>query len=111
MASEGSVVMVLTRAAAVATVGAGLAASTYLLAQVVGGPPVAPGTPASSLATAEMPIDEVVVRAADKAVLVRLCQDGLTDPGARRRYEQARVAHPDLAHGIGPDCRLGSPEP
>ena len=103
--------MVLIRAAAVVTVGAGLAASAYLVAQVVGGPPDALGPPASSVATAEMPIDEVVVRAADRAVLVRLCQDGLTDPRARQRYEQARVAHPDLAYGIGPDCRLDPPEP
>jgi hypothetical protein len=35
---------------------------------------------------------KVVVRAADKAVLVRLCQDGLIDPVAIQRYEQARAA-------------------
>jgi hypothetical protein len=56
--------------------------------------------------TAPMPMEELVMRAADKAALVQLCLDGLGDPEAAAYYQQARAAHPDLAEGIGPDCQL-----
>jgi hypothetical protein len=57
-------------------------------------------------ATAPMPMEDLVVRAAAKAALVQLCVDGLGDPEAAAEYQRARAAHPDLAEGIGPDCQL-----
>jgi hypothetical protein len=56
--------------------------------------------------TAPMPMEDLVVRAAEKAALVQLCVDGLGDPEAAAEYQRARAAHPDLAEGIGPDCQL-----
>jgi hypothetical protein len=56
-------------------------------------------------------MDEMVVRAADKAVLVQLCLDGLGDPEANAYYQRARAAVPSLAEGIGADCRLDSTTP
>jgi hypothetical protein len=56
-------------------------------------------------------MDEVVVRAADKAVLVQLCLDGLGDPEANAYYQRARAALPSLAEGIGADCRLDPSAP
>jgi hypothetical protein len=59
-------------------------------------------------AAAPMPMDELVAQAADKAALVQLCVDGLGDPEAAARYQQAQAAHPVLAEGIGPHCQLVS---
>jgi len=56
-------------------------------------------------------MDEVVVRAADKAVLVQLCLEGLGDPEANAYYLRARAAVPRLAEGIGADCRLDATAP
>ena len=53
-----------------------------------------------------MPLDEVVMRAAQRAALVELCLDGLDDPEAAATYQRAVAAHPGLAEGIGPDCQL-----
>jgi len=58
--------------------------------------------------TAPMPMEELVVRAADRAALIQLCLDGLDDPEAAADYERAQAAHPELAEGIGPDCQLVS---
>jgi len=97
--------MVVTRVAAVAMVCVGLAASGVLLTQSLSGAPASPSAPVAT-ATNLMPMGEVVARAADKAVLVQLCLDGLGDAGANAYYARARAAHPSLAEGIGPDCRL-----
>ena len=42
---------------------------------------------------------------------MELCRDGLHDPEAQIRYQQARAAQPTLANGIAPDCRLIIPGP
>jgi hypothetical protein len=110
MTLERSLIMVMTRAAAVAMVGVGLAASGVLLSQSWSGAPASPSAPVTTAATS-MPLDEVVVRAADKAVLVQLCVDGLGDPEANAYYQRARAAVPSLAEGIGADCRLDSSAP
>lgn len=109
MTLERSLVMVMTRAAAVAIVGLGLAASGVLLSQTWSGA-ASPSAPVITAARS-MPMDEVVVRAADKAVLVRLCLEGLGDPEANAYYLRARAAVPRLAEGIGADCRLDATAP
>ena len=55
---------------------------------------------------APLPLEEVVARAAARAALVRLCEEGLSNPEAKAQYERARAAHPRDAAGIGPDCLL-----
>jgi len=110
MTLERGLVMVVTRAAAVAVVGVGLAASGVLLGQSWSGAPASPSAPVTTAARS-MPMDEVVVRAADKAVLVQLCLDGLGDPEANAYYQRARAALPSLAEGIGADCRLDPSAP
>jgi hypothetical protein len=101
--------MVITRAAALAMVGVGLAASGVLLSQTWSGA-ASPSAPVTTAARS-MPMDEVVVRAANKAVLVQLCLDGLGDPEANAYYQRARAAVPSLTEGIGADCRLDSMAP
>jgi hypothetical protein len=101
--------MVVTRTAAVAAVSAGLIASGVLLSQSWVGDSVPPKAAATTLVTsgaAPLPIEEVVARAAARAALVRLCEEGLSNPEAKAQYERARAAHPRDAAGIGPDCLL-----
>jgi hypothetical protein len=64
-----------------------------------------PGAPVTAT-TAPMPMEDLVVRAAERAALVQLCVDGLGDPEAAAQFQRARAAHPGLAEGIGPDCQL-----
>jgi hypothetical protein len=57
-------------------------------------------TPPTSLST-----DALVVRAADKAGLLMMCEAGQRDDAANASYRAAAASHPDLSHDIGPDCR------
>jgi hypothetical protein len=78
------------------------------------GPPghaVAPSRPTTTTTTppgtdTPLPIEDAVELADGRAALVQLCLAALDDPAANAYYHRARAAHPTIADGIGPDCRL-----
>jgi hypothetical protein len=95
--------MAIKRIAASVVVAAGLAASGVLFSEAwSGASSTGPTPPASS----NVSLDETVLRAADKAGLVMMCEKGQLDPVAEATYLAAARAHPDLADGIGPECRI-----
>jgi hypothetical protein len=95
--------MVIKRIAASVVVGAGLTVSGVLFSGAWSGASSSGPTPASSR---NVSLDQTVVRAADKAGLVMMCAKGRLDPVAEATYLAVVRAHPDLADGIGADCRI-----
>jgi hypothetical protein len=98
----------------VATVTAGLClfgASGVLLQRALDEPAPNDRLAPVSTTSAPLPPGEVEVRAADRAVLVRLCLEGLHDPAMGAYYRAAAAAQPALAAGIGADCSLAPPAP
>jgi hypothetical protein len=86
-------------------------ASGVLLQRALAQPVSSSRRTAVSTTTVPLPPGAMEARAADRAVLVRLCLDGLRDPAAGAYFRAAAAAHPTLAAGIGPDCSLAPPAP
>jgi|SRR5262245_12177124 len=86
-------------------------ASGVLLQRALADPVSSSRRTAVSTTTAPLPPGALEVVAADRAVLVRLCLDGLDDPAVGAYYRAAAAAHPTLAAGIGPDCALAPTAP
>jgi hypothetical protein len=95
--------MVIKRIVASVVVAAGLTASGVLFSEAWSGASSSGPTPPSSRSVS---LDETAVRAADKAGLVMMCEKGRLDPVAEATYLAAVRAHPELADGIGADCRI-----
>jgi len=89
--------------AATGAVAIGLAGSGLVFSQAWSNPASPAPVPASSSTPS---LDSTVAKAADKAALVMMCEQARSDPTAESRYQATAVAHPDLAAGIGPDCRI-----
>ena len=96
--------MTITRIASSVAVALGLVGGGVLVGQARSDPtPVvsAPVTPPTSPSA-----DALVVRAADKAGLLMMCEAGQRDNAANASYRAAAASHPDLSQDIGQDCRL-----
>ena len=93
----------VTLTAAISIVGAALASSGVVLSQTWSGAPSTTSIPrVDTTTTAQLPLEEIVVCAASRAALVRLCLDELGDPVAHDRFQAATAANPSSAEGIGP---------
>jgi hypothetical protein len=102
---------IATRRVGAAVVSLGLVATGVVLSQKWDGTPASPDAQATATATTLPPTEGWAEHIEAQAALVELCRDGLHDPEAQVRYQQARAAQPSLANGIAPDCRLIVPGP
>jgi hypothetical protein len=102
---------VVTRRVLAAVVSLGLVVSGVVLSQEWNGTAASPDAQATASGTTLPPTRGWAEHIEAQATLVELCRDGLHDPAAQVRYQQARAAQPSLANGIAPDCRLIVPGP
>ncbi len=96
--------MAMTRKLAVVAVGRGLAASGFLLTQV---PLDKAPSRADELISPTSPLssDALVINAATRAGLVRLCLDGSHDGSGYAKSRAAAAAHPTVAADLTGDCQ------
>jgi hypothetical protein len=96
--------MTITRKLAVAAIGAGLAASGFLLTQASSDKRPSPADELIS-PTSPLSSDAIAINAATRAGFVQLCLEGLHDGSAYAKYRAAAAAHPTMAAGLTADCQ------